>query len=236
LEKQTKVMPKKGTKRNKTQRRSSRRVVGPRDGHLPQLRDQPVFPYVIRYACTETTATLIGSVQPFQLINSLFCAKTAANQVESIVNAIKFRAAHAWAPPGIASGASSFAAAYNGNTVRLGWVNSASGNPNFGRDIGVSDTTISTVPAHVVLRPSRGSSQNQWQVSGSNQPWDMFYSLPPASVLDIHLLVCLNSQESATNDNSAVTTVGSPANGVLYHVSLVGSTGNLVPQNGNFLL
>lgn len=227
----------KGQNRGKANRRQPRRRgVSARDGHLPMLHDQPVFPYTVRYACTETTATLTGSMQPFQLINSLFCARTGANTVESIVNAVKFRYAEAWCPPGIASGASSFAAAYNGNTIRLTWINSGSGNPNFGRDVGVSDTTMSVVPAHVILRPTRGSSQDQWQLSGSNQPWDMAYFLPPASVLDIHLLVCLNSQESATNDNSAVTTVGTPANGVLYHVSLVGSTGNLVPQNGNFLL
>jgi hypothetical protein len=201
------------------------------------MRDAPTFNYTIRYACVETTAQLTSSLQPYQLINSIFMAPDvlASKTLMSIVDAIKIVKIEAWCPPGIASGASSYAAAYNGNTLRLGWVNSATGNPNFGRDRAVTDTTMGVENAHVVLKPVKGTTSAMWQVAGSNQPWELFYSLPPASVIDFHLKVVLNCQESATSDNGVITVVATPAAGVLYFVTLGNSSGFLVPQCGNYI-
>lgn len=230
----TSSMPNK--KSRKQNRGKGTRVVALRPpGHLPQRTDQFTFNYVIRYASLEATITLALTLQPYQLINSLLCYGTGVHSVLSIVQAIKVRKIEAWCPPAIATSGSAGGAAYGGNTIRLGWVSSATGNPNFGRDRAVTDTSMGIDCAHAVLKPVPGTSSAMWQISGSNQPWELFYSLPPASVMDIHLSMTLNCQESATTDNAVQTVSGSPANGILYNIALVGTSGQLFPQNGNGL-
>jgi len=229
------TMAKKTKSGRKSNRGRGQRVSGSQriGSHLPMVRDQQVMSYTIRYASLESTITLALTLQPFQLVNSLFCHATGVHSVMSVIQALKIVRVEAWCPPGIATSASAGGSAYTGNTLRLGWVNSGTSNPNFGRDQAVTDTSMGIDCCHAVLRPQPRSASAMWQGSGGNQPWMLFYSLPPASVMDIHLKLVLNMQESATTDNSAQSISASPANGILYNIPLVGTSGQLFPQCGD---
>lgn len=220
--------------RGKRTQRKSRRAGG-QPGHLPMLRDTIVSRFTQRYANANTTSTAIGTLQPYQLINSNFVTVdvAASKTVMSVINAIKIIKVEAWSPPGPAETAT----AYSGNTLRLGWVSSESGNPNFGRDKFVTDTTMGIENAHCVLRPIKGTVTAMWQTSGSNQPWDLYYSIPVSGVMDITFEFTWNNAESATSDNGTVTlATDTPAPGVIYVLVLAGSGGNLLPQVGDYIL
>lgn len=208
--------------------RGGRSRVAP--GHLPQIREVMVINYRQRYQWDTSGGEL--TVEPFQLINSIFCVFKDATHVISIVNAIRIRQVDLWCPPAAAN----VSVAYGPNTARLAWVHADESNPNFGRDYGVSDTTMSIDPAHVTLRPLKGDTSSLWQTSQGNQPWQFHAFGVIGAVLDITFSVTLQMLEAISNVNAAVTVASTPSPGVVYMTQLVhGGFGVLTPQVGNLI-
>lgn len=220
----------KQNRRSRKQRpRKSRNAIG-RPGHLPQLREVMVLNYRQRYQWNTSGGEL--TLEPFQLISSIFCAFVDATHVMSTVNAIRIKQVDLWTPPGAATAD----VAYGQRTCRLAWVTADESNPNFGRDMGVTDTSLSLDSAHVTLRPVPGSTSMLWQTSSGNQPWELHAFGSIGSVLDISFQFTLQCLEAISNVNASTVVANTPSVGLLYMTNLVHSGfGTLVPQVGNYI-
>ncbi len=201
-----------------------------RVNHLPSLKDQIVSTFRMRYQVTSGSG-FINFTAP-ELIQSVFVVLQMGTAVVSIVDAIRINYVELWAAPAAATSS----VAYGGNTARLAWLNTG---PSAGpaRQTGVTDTSMSNEPAHVILRPQRNSVTSMWQNFVSDSTWQLEAQVETGAVLDIGFSFTLQMLENGVNQNSALSRTNTPQAGLVYMTELQhgGSAATLIPQVGNYI-
>ncbi len=201
-----------------------------RVSHLPVLRDQIISNFVIRYQVT-SGGGFINFTAP-ELIQSVFVVLQMGTAVVSIVDSVRINYVELWAPPAAATSS----VAYGGNTARLAWLNTG---PFAGpaRQSGVTDTSLSNEPAHVLLRPQRNGVTSMWQNFISDSSWQLEAQVETGAVLDISFSFTLQMLENGVNQNSPLSRTNTPQAGLVYMTELQhgGSAATLIPQCGNYI-
>lgn len=223
-------------KKQKQQKRGKRSATL-RVLHPPSLKSIVEFSYTVRYKNTTAAGAstiLTSTFQPYNLIDAIFLVKNGANSVVSCVDSLRLVRLAAWAPPTSPSQASGANDPWASSNITLGFVHGV----NFGRDRFVTDMSMTTTPAHVVLSPKRGETSAMYQSDGGNQPWTVSYAFPPNTIFDITMKVVLNMDAVATNTNTTLAVTASPDYTIFYFAELgniAGVSTTLIPQGVDYI-
>jgi len=217
----------KSNRRPSKKNRSGRSRPRSLSGHLPMIRNPTLHTNSFRLRYLLTGSSTI-TVSPFQLINSMFVTNQSGSVVRSVVDSIRLHFVEVWLSS--VQGGSS-AGSYTPQTLNVGFLP----NQNFGDQRFVSDTSMSTDPAHVKLISRRKETSGMWQSAASNQQWTIsFGTLLPNSVVDFMLDVRFNNSVAATTENTNISVTTEPPIGSLAFINLVNGsnvqTAQWIPQ------
>jgi hypothetical protein len=166
----------------------------------------------MRYQLTGSSSM---TVEAFQLINSIFVHPESGSLVQSVIDSLRLKFVEVWL--GSIQGGSS-AASFVPTTLNVGFVD----NSNFGSGRFVSDTSMTTSPAHVKLRSNPRESSGMWQSSAGNQQWTIsFGTLPVSSIVDFVFDCRFNNHVGAASENNNISVTTTNPVGTLGFLNLV---------------